>query len=468
MFDSAYCRRLALLLVAACRPSLPSPATPLVASAEDALPPAPEVAPIEMPSLPSPEVFSIEGGPTLWVVPNPHVPAVGIRAVTRRGEDGAHPLGLVRVTAGEMAQALEELFPDADAGGTASVHSAAVSFNVPSSEVSRALDGLAAVLVNGRLDSDEAILRRRAQRVQSYEGAEHSSLLSAWLSTLDHRRGGDARVGWAHRPIVDRLKTFDQSAIQACRSERFAPADTAFLVVGPVEPSEVALLFRERFGEWTERVPRRSAPEISARPPRAAALSRMTSSERVHVLYTHSAPPPEHPDRAAFDVVVELLGGLFSSRLNALREQHAYTYGAHAYVSAAELKDLLVVRSDFEPERVEASLRTLFDELRGFRAAEIPRSRIAVARNRIWANLSYRADGLAYLGMLERSWATETPISTLAERYGALAELTSARLREVVRQHLSPADGLLVLTGDFDRVGGFVVRRNTDGFHLER
>ncbi len=453
----------------ACRASLPDPTYPLVASPTDGLPEqAPPIGDLALPEFAEPQVFAIEGGPTLWVVPNPNTAEVSIEVVTRRGEDGAHSIPLVRVTAAEMQYALGDLLPSTTPGSGASIRDAHLTVNVGEGDVDEALNALGQVLANGRLPSDDDLERHSFNRIQALEGAEYSSISSAWYATLDQRRGGDYAVGRAHLPLKERYESFGRDEIVACRDERWAPTDTLVTVIGNVSPTDVAETFRAVFGSWTTSRPRLEAPPRPNRPPRAAAMSRGTTSERVHVLYTHHAPDIADPAREPFELLVELLGGVFSSQLNALREQHAYTYGAHAYISANELRDLLVIRADFEPRNVRDSLTTLFAEMTAFRSEPRTRDQISLGRHRIWANLVYISDGLSYRSILRRSWTSQLTLAEIHQRYASLADLTPEALKEVAAQHLAPRSGLLVLTGDFDRIDGFTVRRDREGFHLVR
>ena len=453
------------LAVIACRQSLPAPTYPLVSSSATEVPEPPPVGRVSPPEFPAPEVSKIEDGPTLWVVRNPNLRDANVTITAQRGDDGAYPHPVFSVALGLMEDELERYLPSANTNRSLTIHGASLRANVPVVDVGGAIQAMGHVLTDYESSSDEHYEKYIFNRVQALDGMEHSGPGSAWLGTLDHRAGGEARLGWAHRPIMEQLEALEQSTAQDCRKERFSPDELLVTVIGDVEPVKVRDMFQHVFREFTGHRERIAAQPATGRPARGA-LSRATHSERVHVLFTQHAPPLEHPDRFKFELLVKLLGGVFSSGLNALREQHAYTYGAFGYISSGRLRDLLVVRANFEPEQVQPALEEFFGQLNGFRTA-LNESDLELGRQQIWTNLQAQVDGLNYQTILAEAWALQLSVQELQARYAALAEVTPDELQRIAQEQLDPRDGLLVLTGDFENVHGFTVRRDSTGFRLE-
>jgi len=188
---------------------------------------------------------------------------------------------------------------------------------------------------------------------------------------------------------------------------------------------------------------------------------------QAYVVFARPAPPIDAPERLAYELIVDLLGGTFGSRLNgALRQEHSYTYGAHAGVDASRLTDVLFIRAAFHPPKVQGALEDLFDQMRALRTHSFTEGEVAAARLRLWARVQASLDGSGLPSMLARAWKMRTVPRVLEEQYAVLSELTPQLLSGVARQWFKPLEGVLVITGNFHRIGGWVVRRNSSGFHL--
>lgn len=230
--------------------------------------------------------------------------------------------------------------------------------------------------------------------------------------------------------------------------------------------ADVIGLFDASFGAMAPGQDRVVAPERAPARPARALLSQVTRGDRAHVLMVQEAPALDHADRPGFELLTDLLGGAFSSLLNgSLREQHAYTYGAFATIRTSYYRDVLLVASDFQPERVDEALRELFSQLARLRSEPLSAERLAVARSRIWSHLRWRAEHRP-ARLLRDLWMTGISADDYEGRYAALSELTPEDAMALARRTLDPTRALLVVTGDFTRVSGFLVTRDREGFHL--
>jgi zinc protease len=153
----------------------------------------------------------------------------------------------------------------------------------------------------------------------------------------------------------------------------------------------------------------------------------------------------------AREVMNNLLGGLFTSRLNQnLREKHAYTYGARSLTIATRRWGAFVGMSSIKTENTADALEQLRLELSALRSepnpisqAELDRSQVDLVHS-LGANLEHVRRVLADTGEL---FIDRLP-PDYHQRYPALIRGVdqAAAFREA--QRLSPDRLVVVLVGD--------------------
>ena len=455
---------MALALVA-CTASLPEPRQPLVASDYARRPAPPPVAPVPPPVFPRVSERKRPGG-TLWYVSDAAHDGLVVSVETRRGEDGAHPHGLASMTTGLMEEALEEALGEHRVSASTSIYGLGFEVRTTANELDATLAALARVL-DGPPPAAEKVNETRDRLLERIDESGDNSLLGARQAAIDQLHGRPSHLGKGVTHWRSIVEGFTPEKVAECHRERFAPSDRLIVVTGTFEVAELRESFDRHFGTERPDPPRRPADPAATVVPRNAALSRPTRANQAYVVFARPAPPLGAPDRLAYELVVDLLGGTFSSRLmGSLRETHSYTYGTHAQLSAGDGSDLLFIEAAFHPPDVEGALEDLFEQLRSVRELSFRAHEIRNARHRLWARTQAALEGAGLANVLSRAWVMRTVPAALERRYRALADLEPETLAEVVRRRFNPHEGILVIFGDFHEVGGFTVERNESGFHL--
>ncbi len=459
---------LSLLVVLAgsfgCRAPLPAPRSPLVTTPADARPSAPEVEPMTAPAFPTVRGVTRPGG-TLWYVADHDSSKLVIRVQTRRGDDGAYPVGLLDLTTAVLEETLEDRLGRSASSAT-DANGAYLQVSCTNEELPATMEALASVL-DGPPPDAETIDPIRSRVLEILEHANDDPLSASRVAALDELKGREADVEQGMRRWRSSFRGYDVEAIDACRRERFAADERAVIVIGEIEVPAMLEAFDAHFGAERDPVARKAVTPFQERTPQHAALSRPMSLPQAYIVFARPAPALTEPDRLAYEMIVDLLGGTFSSRLNgSLRETHSYTYGAHAYLSASEGADVLYIQSAFHPPDVEGAVRDLFAQLRSVRSEPFSEEEVAAARTRIWSRLRQRLEGSGLTGVLGRAWAMGRAPMTLESHYRALENVTGEDLLEVAQARFPPEHGILVITGDFRKIGGLYVERNANGFRL--
>lgn len=453
-----------LMLLVACRPTLPAPAYPLVATPSDDVP-VPAAGEVSAPAFPRVSEVRIGGG-ALWYTDVQTHEGVSILVQSRRGEDGAHPRELTRFMASVLEEQLRQRLPQIGVGSGSDVNGTWISIYTSAEHIDATFAALSEVL-DGSAPPEAIIERSRDMMILNVVRSQHALISASMEAARDQLHGREANLEQGLRALRPIIEEFDVTAVEEARHERFAAEDRAFIVTGDFDAATLRASFRRHLGTERPAVARQAPAPVQSVVPEHPVLSRYVQTSQVYVVFARSAPPPTHEDRLAYDLIVDLLGGTFGSQLNgSLRETHSYTYGAHAFVSRSRDADVLFIESAFEPDDVRGALETLFDELRTIRSRTFSVSDIDGARNRIWARVSEAVQGSGLAAALSIAWERRWVPRRLEAAYASLAEVTPEIVQAVARRQFTSQKAILIVTGDFRRVTNVLVERDADGYHL--
>ena len=468
-------RALLLATVLAVTSGCPKSGTPDGKTAPGATPPGaafpaamPAVQPDYTWSPPQPEVVTTVGGAQLWHVHRPGLPLVSLRIMLPGGSalDPADRPGLTAFADDMVLRGAGEL--DA-AAFSAALQAEAIDLSVSTDRDSTILsldctvDNLPTAMrllhlavTRPRFDSAETE-RAREQRIQSRRDA------------LDDPRSVASTVGWqqffgadspyAHAPMgtADALAAMTPDALSASWHARAQPQQARWAVVGDLDADAARAIIAEHFDAWTgDGAANPVVPPPPGRTTPAAAGGRILvdnpgASQTVLRVWLPGWTASD-PNRVAGDLGTVVLGGTFTSRLNALlREEKGYTYGARARLSTGRGYGTIAVSTNVVIDQTGPALSDLASELQRFAQG--------ISANEAGkAEASRRTDAIEVTG--SRAASADLLASLAAEGRnadGQLADLHMAARAEAedvnrVIAHLTLDDSLVVVVGDLARI----------------
>lgn len=407
-----------------------TPSTP-VAHAQSVAPPDVWRSAIPVPGLegrwsyPAPTATKLGNGLAVYVLQRPHGP-VSLSLLIGHGGANVTPAqsGLASLTAELMVEATHsrnhyQLSEAAESLGSTLVGDAArdhvrLSLDTLTTDVTAGIGLLAEALI------EPAFAREDFQRLQKrhlddlvserQSPARLASLVGLRLALGD-------RLG---EPVGGRQTTVGRLTVQDTRvwHRKFAyPEGVALLVVGPVDTAQVLDTADKLLGKW--RAPKRNLEQqplsVQAQSTPINIVDR-PGSVQSSVFVAHPFPAHSQPGLAARQVLNNVIGGQFTSRINQnLREEHAYTYGARSTVIATRHFGLLTVSTSVETDVTAAAIREIIKELSELRgpnpkrpidAEEFLRARTGIVQG-LGAHLE---DGHSLLFDLEQLYVHQLPL----------------------------------------------------------
>ncbi len=293
---------------------------------------------------PIPEVLTLKCGVPLWVIPRRDLPIIAATFVLDAGASSHGPGrgGLASLTADlldegttsrsshEIALAVEGMGTSlsASAGWDGSYVGPPVPGQSPRTEPRPGRGHPPEPLVPAeeweRIHA-QTLAGLQAERDGAEARASRALLRALYEGDHPYRVPVDGEESTVARLSVEDLRDFHLA--------RYTPTNAACVVAGDVDPEAIAALLDARLADWSGRSePVPGVPEgIRGSRPRLLLLDRPGAPQAV-VRVGHVGTHRLDPDYSDLTVWNQILGGQFTSRLNAkLREEKGFTYGIRSH-----------------------------------------------------------------------------------------------------------------------------------------
>ncbi len=426
----------------------------------------PKSGPAVPPRLPVPQTFTLANGLTVILAEQPSLPFVSARLVVGTGSD-ASPVdrpGLANFAVAMLNQgtatrsALQVADDAAQLGTTIDVASTMDASTVTTSALSRnfpaALNLLADVALRPGFPAAE-VERQRTVRLANIVQQRGNPQVVASAVFAAALYGPAHPYAFTEIGTAEANKSITRDELQAFWRRHFVPQNAALVVAGAITQAELKQLAEKEFGAWmpagVERaglgagVPTRAKLVIVDRP----------GSPQTQLRVGLIGAPRSTPDYIALQVMNEVLGGSFSSRINMnLREEHGYTYGAGSQ---------FVFRRSAGPFMTAAGVRT---DVTAPAVAEILKEIDRMVNTRVTADeLTLAKDSLtrSLPGNFETTDRTVASLSSIfiyglpLDYYSTLAQRIQGvevpTVQSVAKKYLIPDKLLVVAVGDRAKIG---------------
>ncbi len=418
--------------------------------------------------LPAIERASLPNGVTLQVVQQHELPLVQLTLVIAGGTklDGNQP-GLASFTTRMLtegagtrdANALqgELAFLGAQLFANAGTDAFTISLNVPKRTLGEALDLLGDVILRPTFRAADVRRQRDLRLASILQRRDNANVLASLaFNQLVFPIGHPY-----HRPSDgDSVTTaaLDSASVRRFYEQTFVPERARIVIVGDVTVPEVRALLARRFDGWTRGTAARTMAAVTAKPVSNTAIKIFLVDKpgaAQSVIYL-GAPGAERlsPDYPALTVMNTILGGSFSSRLNAnLRETKGYTYGISSRFAWAPLAGPFSISTSVRTGVTDSALVEIFREVKMIRDLAVDGTELERAKAYVALGVPQRfetngqiAAQIVDLGMFS------LPLTSLGDFISKVNQVTAADVQRVARQYLPAESATLVVVGDIAKI----------------
>ena len=421
----------------------------------------PEPAAVSPAPLPSAKTFKLANGLTVYLVESHALPVVSAHLQLRSGSaaDQVSLPGLAGFTVAMLdegtkqrdalgiAREMEAL--GAQMGSNTISDGSAIFVEALRNNAEKALDIMSDVVLNPTFPANEiervrndrrtAVLQERDQPVQTALRVTTNCLFGATHPYGHVPLGTEAAIGAISR---DDLTKFYQSAI--------GPQNAALVLAGDLTEADARKLADKAFGLWKGDAAAIPPPPAGQRIPEKVVIVDKPGTPQTMVLLAQQGVQRSDSDYEKLDVMNQILGGLFSSRLNLnLREKNGYTYGAFSAVvqrrGIAPIYAGASVRTDVTGRSVEES----FKEVNGMLKSEVSPDELKLAKESISRSLPalFETTG-STVGTIGTLYLFDLPPDYYQGLPDRLEKMSAQDVYAATKKHLRPEDMLVVAVGD--------------------
>lgn len=324
--------------------------------------------------------------------------------------------------------------------------------DVPAGRSGEAVRLFAEAVRRPALDPDD-IVRRRDQLLERFW------LEAASASTLAMRSlGGQLFTGRYATPLAGgpvRLANVTPEAVAGFHADSLASVAGTLIVVGDLTGVDLEELGKTVFGD-TAAVSRSEPTEPAPPPgplPRILIVDRPDSVQSALVI-AHRAPSRARVDLPRAEGISDVLGGMFTSRLNLeLRERLGYTYGAGSRFDLRRDSGLFFMSTQVEADTTAHSVTASLEQVAALRESGVTEEELTAVRdsNTVGLPVTY-ATPRAMAGALVDMVVHDLPEDHVDRTRAGYERLTKEDLDGAAAEYLRPEESVVVVVGDAGRL----------------
>lgn len=309
--------------------------------------------------------------------------------------------------------------------------------DVPNTGARTAIDILCDIMQNAALPPDELakeldVIRREMDMGQDDPGRRSGRRLFETAYTRSPYRY--TVIGYLD--IFNELKPED---IRGYYTERYAPNNVFYVVVGDVRSDDVVAQIKAGYGKAKARA---LPPVLLTAEPRQTAGREVIEEAPIelgHLHYAWHIPELRHADVPVLDVVSVLLGSGRSSRLyQEVREKQGLVHYADAWTYNPGNPGLFGLSAMLDADKFAAARTALLAEVEKLQQAEVPGTELRKAvKQFVSATLATRKTMQGQAQDLGGSWLAAGDLNFSQRYLAAVQRVTPADVQRVAREYLT-------------------------------
>ncbi len=444
-------------------PPAPKVVTAAVVSKEPWRNEVPKPGPLSTAPLPSASKIDLPNGLKVYLVENHALPVVSAEMVVRAGSS-ADPLdrpGLAGFTVSMLdegtskrdaitiARDLEAL--GASYGSGTGRDGSTLSVRSLKQNAAKTLDILSEMVLSPSFP-DKEVERVRNDRLTSLLQDRDSPFRIAATVMWTDLYGSNNPYGHMSIGTEPGLKGATRDDIEKLYQAAFSPKNAAVVLAGDLTQDEARKLADDAFGKWSAegRPPLPQVAAAVASAPEKVLVVDKPNTPQTSVMVAQVGVARSNPDFERLNVMNQVLGGLFSSRINMnLREAHGYSYGAFSSVYENTKEGPIEVGSQVRTDVTGPAVGEIMKEVHGMLDKQVSEQELQLAKESISRSLP------AYFQTTQSTAATigdlylfDLPPDYYQELPKRIEAMNASDVYQATKTHLSPDKMKVIAVGD--------------------
>ena len=417
--------------------------------------PAPEL------KLPTFQKVELKNGMTVILVEDHSLPTIHAAVVIKAGAvlDGKEA-GLAHLTydvldegagglnAPGLANAFADIGSDVDASVSREAGSIEADFLKKNADKGFELLALVVQKPTFAQADFERVKKLHLDALKAKEGSPEEISQQVMLAEVYGAEHAYGRADDGNAATVEKLK---QSSAKRFWSDHAGPKSAALVLAGDLTLDEAKALADKHFGKW----------KGGGKAQKAPLLPKAKTAVKIYVIDFPGAPQTQirvarpliavgDPDEAAMTVMNQVLGGMFSSRLNLkLREEKHWTYGAFSFFEPRSGPGPFVLGADVETTATGDALKEIFDQLDTLKTGGVTEEELALGKqNFVKAIPSLFSLPPLQVDVASSLFALGLPLDHYIGQLTAVTAVTADAVSKAAQRAIVKEDFVVVLVGD--------------------
>jgi zinc protease len=421
----------------------------------------PKPASLKSPALPAPKEFKLANGLTVMLLEQHNLPVLTARMTVIHGSE-ANPAGkpgLASFTAAMLTEGTEkrnalQLADDiARIGATLDGDSSADSSYINASGLSWTADKIFDLLSDATMHPafrSEEVERVRKLRLVSLMQEEDDPTTGAARVFMREVYGTNSPYGFLESGTESSVKGIKRDDLVNFYITGFGPQNSVLVVAGDVTGPQLRALAEKYFGPWAGNATKPVPPQAQSKLTRRVFIVDKPGAPQSALRIGQAGLERNNPDYLPVSLMNEILGGLFSSRINMnLREAHGYTYGARSRFSFRRGKGPFAASSMVRTDATASAIREVFSEIEKMRTTLPGTDELKMAketRERALVSMFETAQQTA--GSLADLFVYGLPLDYYGTLPSKIQSVDAAAVQRAAQQHLAPQNMVIIVVGD--------------------
>lgn len=332
-----------------------------------------------------------------------------------------------------------------------------VSLSAIKANLAKSLDIFADVILNPSFPQEE-LDRQRQQRLAQIQREKVTPIqmglrvFPVYLYGKDHAYG----IPFTGSGYEDNVKQMTREDLSKFHETWFKPNNSTLIVVGDITMSEIKTKLENLFSNWQPgEVPVKNISEVANKEGKTVYLLDRPGSQQSIIFAGHLVPPRAETDDIAVEVMNDILGGTFTSRINMnLREDKHWSYGSGSFIWGAKKQRPFLAYALVQTDKTKESIVEVKKELSEY-VTKKPATEDEL--NKVKLNNTLSLAGTwetmgAVSGSLGEMIIYDLPQDYFETYSSRIKNLSLDQIHTTANNLLKPANLLWVVVGDKEKI----------------
>ena len=421
----------------------------------------PQPASMSTAALPKAQTMKLGNGLTVYLVESHELPVVAGPLVLRSGSaaDPAGKHGLAAYTAAMIDEGTSkrdalQIAADLEALGAtlttgSNTDGSFVNWRSLKSNAAAATAIAAEVVLEPSFPATDVERVRNDRRTMLLQQKD-SPFQTAFRVLFPSMYGKDHPYG--HVPLGDdeSLQAITRDDLVSFWRSTYAPQNAALILAGDLSLDEAKKLAEASFGGWRGTGAEMPRPVVGTPIPERVVIVDKSGAPQTAVGVAQFGVPRNDPDYERINVMNQVLGGLFASRVNMnLREKHGYTYGAFSFQQDNRGPGPFLIGAAVRSDVTGPAIEEMFKEVKAMQTTPVTADELNLAKESVSRSLPALFETTnSTVGTIGQLYLFELPADYYSGLPGRIANMTAADVQSVAQKFLKPETMKVIAVGD--------------------